>query len=63
MNMYDMIQVDCSCCGKWIGEIEYDSKVQKPKCGVCDNPTEASILTTTLNSKAQILYKKVSGIV
>jgi len=61
MSLYDMIQVNCGCCGKWIGEIDYDSKVLEPRCRACNNPTEARNLTTSLNTKALTLYKKESG--
>ena len=62
MSMYDMIQVHCGCCGNWIGEIDYDSKVVEPRCGACNNTTESSIPTTSLNATELTLYKKESGI-
>ncbi|MGI0056531.1 MAG: hypothetical protein ACREAK_04065 [Nitrosarchaeum sp.] len=61
MNLYDMIQIHCGSCRKWIGEIAYDSKIMEPRCVACDNPNEVSFLTTSLNTTALILYKKESG--
>ncbi|TLX95286.1 MAG: hypothetical protein E6K91_03485 [Thaumarchaeota archaeon] len=38
MNIYDTKSVHCSRCGKFIGEIDYDTIVTLPKCGKCVNP-------------------------
>ncbi|MEX0763831.1 MAG: hypothetical protein WDZ43_06275 [Nitrosopumilaceae archaeon] len=38
MNIYDTKPVNCSKCGKSIGEIDYDAVVTLPKCGHCANP-------------------------
>ena len=38
MNIYDTKSVNCSKCGKFIGEIEFDAVVILPKCGRCANP-------------------------
>lgn len=62
MNMYDMIQVHCDCCGNWIGETNYDSKVVEPRCGTCSNLTKSSIIITPLKTTALTLHKKESGI-
>jgi hypothetical protein len=35
MNMYDTKTIHCSGCGRFIGEIDYDSMVTLPKCGQC----------------------------
>jgi len=38
MNIYDTKSVNCSKCGKFIGEIEFDAVVILPKCGRCADP-------------------------
>ncbi|MGI0011143.1 MAG: hypothetical protein ACREAE_07070 [Nitrosopumilaceae archaeon] len=38
MNIYDTKPINCSKCGKFIGEISYDAVVILPKCGYCANP-------------------------
>ena len=37
MNIYDTKPVNCSKCGKSIGEIDYDAVVTLPKCRHCVN--------------------------
>jgi phage FluMu protein Com len=36
--MYDTKTINCSGCGKFIGEIDYDAIITLPKCGKCSNP-------------------------
>lgn len=38
MNIYDMRQIHCYRCSKFIGEIDYDAEVTMPLCGKCANP-------------------------
>ncbi|CAE6504594.1 hypothetical protein [Candidatus Nitrosotenuis uzonensis] len=38
MNIYDMKQIHCYRCGKFIGEIEFDAEITMPLCGKCSNP-------------------------
>ncbi len=38
LNIYDTKPINCSKCGKFIGEISYDAVVTLPKCGNCVNP-------------------------
>ena len=47
MNVYDTKIINCSECGKFIGEIDCDALVMLPKCGRCANQmseNNASIL-------------------
>jgi uncharacterized CHY-type Zn-finger protein len=37
VNIYDTKPITCSRCQKYIGEVEYDSKVIQPLCGICSN--------------------------
>jgi len=36
--MYDMKQINCTRCEKWIGEVDYESKIINALCGQCANP-------------------------
>jgi phage FluMu protein Com len=38
MNIYDTKSINCSKCGKFIGEIDFDAVVIFPKCGKCVDP-------------------------
>jgi hypothetical protein len=38
MNIYDLKQVCCYKCGKYIGEIHYDAEITMPLCGPCADP-------------------------
>lgn len=35
MNIYDMKQIHCYKCGRFIGEIDYEAEVTMPTCGKC----------------------------
>ena len=35
MNIYDTRIIICSKCKKGIGEIEFDSSISSPICGIC----------------------------
>lgn len=35
MNIYDLKQIHCHKCGKYIGEIYYDAEIMVPFCGNC----------------------------
>jgi len=38
MSLYDKKQLKCYKCGKFVGEVEYDSEVFFAKCSSCANP-------------------------
>lgn len=38
MNLYDLKQIYCYKCEKYIGEIHYDAEITMPLCGSCANP-------------------------
>lgn len=38
MNLYDTRPINCIMCGKFIGEMECNSKIVLPRCGDCSRP-------------------------
>jgi len=38
LNIYDTKQINCLQCGIWVGEVTYDTKIIRVKCGNCASP-------------------------
>ncbi len=38
MNIYDTRQIRCVVCKEFIGEVQYDAEIIRPKCGQCAEP-------------------------
>lgn len=64
LNIYDTKVVNCSKCGKSIGEIDYDAIVTLPECGHCVNPIPEGddkalyIISKLIKSMADDVYNQ-----
>lgn len=54
MNIYDMKQIRCIKCEKFIGEVDFDAEIIRPLCGRCANP-----IPEIINVNLQNTIKKI----
>jgi len=56
LNIYDTKVIICSKCNKAIGEIEFDSLVFTPMCGICISaPKEKDSIIETSCSEISLI--------